>query len=118
MLHQTYNEEFWRALDTLVSSSNIVIDRPKGSTHPKFSNIRYELDYGYLENTSSMDSAGIDVWRGSLPDSKVGAVICTVDLMKKDSEIKILIGCTDEETQKVYEFHNGTEYMKGMLICR
>lgn len=31
-----YNEDFWDALDELVSNSEIVIDRPKGSAHPRF----------------------------------------------------------------------------------
>ena len=29
------NDEFWKALDELVSNSQIVIDRPKGTAHPK-----------------------------------------------------------------------------------
>lgn len=37
--------------------------------------------------------------------------------MKKDSEIKILIGCTEEKAI-VYETHNETKYMKGILIRR
>lgn len=41
-----------------------------------------------------MDGAGIDVWVGS-DEKKVDAIMCIVDLMKKDSEIKILIGCTE-----------------------
>ena len=113
-----YNDEFWAAVDALVSSGKIVIDRPKGSIHPRFSDIKYEVDYGYIENTSSMDGGGIDVWLGSLADIQVNAIICTVDLMKKDSEIKLLIGCTEEETNTVYEFHNNTEFMKGILIKR
>ena len=112
------NKEFWQAIDTLASSSKIVIDRPKGSTHPRFSHIRCEVDYGYIENTTSMDGSGIDVWRGSLPSNNVDAIICTVDLMKKDSEIKLLIGCTDQEMNIVYKFHNNTEFMKGILIKR
>ena len=32
----SYNEEFWNALDELVNKSEIVIDRPKGSSHPKY----------------------------------------------------------------------------------
>ncbi len=44
--------------------------------------------------------------------------MCTVDLMKRDSEIKILIGCTEEEKKKIYETHNKTPYMKGVLIRR
>ena len=112
------NKEFWRAIDVLVASGRIVIDRPKGSVHSRFSNIKYEVDYGYIENTSSMDGAGIDVWRGSLAEQMANAIICTVDLMKKDSEIKILIGCTEEEIEAVYNFHNNTEFMKGILIRR
>lgn len=38
--------------------------------------------------------------------------------MKRDSEIKILIGCTEEEKAIVYETHNETEFMKGILIRR
>ena len=38
--------------------------------------------------------------------------------MKKDSEIKILIGCTDEEMAIVYETHNESEFMKGVLVRR
>ena len=113
-----YNESFWEVIDTLVSSGNIIIDRPKGSVHPRFPNIEYKVNYGYIENTSSMDGGGIDVWIGSLADKKVNAVICTVDLMKKDSEIKLLIGCTEEEMNTVYEFHNDSEFMKGILIRR
>ena len=115
---ETYNESFWKAVDTLVSLGKIIIDRPKGSVHPKFSDVKYEVDYGYIENTSSMDGGGIDVWLGSLAEKKVNAIICTVDLMKKDSEIKLLIGCTEEEMNTVYEFHNSTEFMKGILIRR
>ena len=113
-----YNESFWKAIDTLISSGNIIIDRPKGSVHPRFPNIKYKVDYGYIENTSSMDGDGIDVWLGSLADKQVNAIICTVDLMKKDSEIKLLIGCTEEEITTVYEFHNDSEFMKGILVRR
>lgn len=112
-----YDESFWKVLDQLVSNSEIVIDRPKGTQHPKYPDFIYKVDYGYLQNTSSMDGAGIDVWVGSA-ENKIDAIICTVDLMKKDSEIKILIGCTEEEKTIVYETHNETEYMKGILIRR
>lgn len=114
----TNNECFWTALDELVAKTKIVIDRPKGSRHPRFPNIIYKVDYGYLENTSSMDNDGIDVWVGSMNDKKIDAVMCIVDLMKNDSEIKILIGCTEEEKEIIYQFHNETEFMKGILIRR
>ncbi|MBR3383372.1 MAG: inorganic pyrophosphatase [Clostridia bacterium] len=100
-----------------MNSSEIVIDRPKGSAHPRFPDFIYRVDYGYLKDTSSMDGAGIDVWVGS-GDKKVDAVMCIVDLMKKDSEIKILIGCNEEEKTVVYQTHNETKYMKGIMIRR
>ena len=112
-----YNYEFWNALDELVSNSEIVIDRPKGTSHPKYPDFIYRVDYGYLKDTSSMDGAGIDVWVGS-GEKKVDAIMCIVDLIKKDSEIKILLGCTDEEKKIVYETHNETQFMKGILIQR
>ena len=112
-----YNEDFWKALDELVNSSEIIIDRPKGSAHPKFLDFIYKVDYGYLKDTASMDGSGIDVWVGS-GDKKIDAIMCIVDLMKKDSEIKILIGCTEEEKMEVYRTHNETQYMKGIIIRR
>ena len=118
MWYDSMNDNaFWFALDKLVSESKIIIDRPKGSRHPKYFDCIYPLDYGYLEGTSSMDGGGIDIWRGSGDEIIVDAVICTVDLLKKDSEIKILIGCSEEEKQLVFAAHNG-EYMKGILIRR
>ena len=115
---EKYNEDFWKIVDKLVTDGKIVIDRPKGTTHPRFPHVKYDVDYGYIENTASMDGGGIDIWRGSLSENKVNAIICTVDLMKKDSEIKLLIGCNEAEIASVYEFHNNTEYMKGLLIRR
>lgn len=73
-----FDEDFWSALDSLTSNSEIVIDRPKGSAHPKYPNFIYKVDYGYLKNTFSPDGSGIDVWLGS-GEKKIDAVICTVD---------------------------------------
>lgn len=70
-----------------------------------------------MKETSSMDGKGIDVWVGS-GEKKIDSIMCTVDLVKKDSEIKILIGCTDDEKAIVYKTHNETPFMKGVLIRR
>lgn len=111
------NRDFWAALDKLADNSEIVIDRPKGTAHPKYPDFIYRVDYGYLKDTSSMDGAGIDVWVGS-GEKKIDAIMCIVDLLKRDSEIKILIGCKEEGKQIIYQTHNETEYMKGILIRR
>ncbi|MCG8499672.1 MAG: inorganic pyrophosphatase, partial [Firmicutes bacterium] len=67
---------------------------------------------------SSMDGGGIDVWRGTKENPTVDVVICIVDLLKRDSAIKLLFGCTEEEKNTVYRFHNESDYMKGILIER
>ena len=110
--------DFWTAIDQLVLDSAIVIDRPKNSCHPKFPHCIYPVDYGYLSHTSSMDGDGIDLWLGSGEQKTPDAVICTVDLLKRDSEIKLLIGCTEAEKIRILEFHNDSQFMKGILIKR
>ena len=63
-----------------------------------------------------MDAAWIDVWVGC-GEKTVDAVMCIVDLMKRNSEIKILVGCT-EIKQIVYETHNDSQYVKGVMLRR
>lgn len=119
MIPRILNSDFWRALDRLIAESEIVIDRPKNSHHPKYPDMIYPLDYGYLQNTSSMDGQGIDVWRGSLDDGELKAIMVIVDLWKRDSEIKLLIGVTDEEAKTICDFHNNNvDAMQGILISR
>ena len=112
-----YDTEFWLMIDRLVTESEVIIDRPKGSAHPRFPDMIYPVDYGYLANSTSPDGEGIDIWKGS-SRGKADAIICTVDLMKRDSEIKILIGCTEEEKETILRLHNDSEYMKGIMIRR
>ncbi len=112
-----FDKSFWDALEELVRCSEVVIDRPKGTVHPCFPGLVYPTDYGYLRGTVSMDGEGIDVWAGS-GGKRPGAMICTVDLLKRDAEIKILLGCTEEETALIEKFHNQTPFMKGILLCR
>jgi GNAT superfamily N-acetyltransferase len=84
------DEGFWLALDKLLS----------------------------LKDTASTDGGGIDVYRGSLPNAVCDAILCTVDTLKRDSEIKILLGCTEAEKQELLRFHNDSQAMKGIMIQR
>ncbi|MDO8685319.1 MAG: GNAT family N-acetyltransferase [Clostridiales bacterium] len=86
--NELYIKGFWSAIDALVAQSEIVIDRPKGTKHPRFDYI-YPLDYGYLKDATSPDGGGIDVWRGSLSESFCDTVVCTVNLLKKDSAMNL-----------------------------
>jgi len=112
------NPEFWKELDKLIAESSIIIDRPKASVHPAWPEIIYPLDYGYLDGTSSGDGEGIDIWLGSERDRGLTAVFVTVDSVKRDSEIKLIAGCTEDEIRMIDEFYNGYDSMKGLLILR
>jgi inorganic pyrophosphatase len=109
---------FWETLDALINSTTIIIDRPKGSAHPRYPDLIYPADYGYLEDTHSIDGGGVDAWRGSQEEPILGAIIVTVDLLKRDVEIKLLVGCTHDEKDRILRFHNDSSYIKGILIPR
>lgn len=108
---------FWARLDELVASAKIVIDRSQGSAHPRYPQIIYPYNYGYLENTTAGDGGGIDVWIGSLPEKTVTALVCTIDLHKRDVEIKLLLGCTPQEARDILTFHNSGS-MAALLLER
>ena len=94
-------EKYWDLLNELVDRSDIVIERPKGTSHPRFPELLYPLDYGYLANTRSSDGDAVDVWVGSLNSRRISGVVCTV---------KLLLGCTMEETDMILNIHNqGTQ---------
>ncbi len=51
------NNSFWQEVNQLVINNPIIIDRPTGSSHPRYPEAIYPLDYGYLENTKAGDGA-------------------------------------------------------------
>ena len=75
-----YNTLFWEYLEKLVSENEIIIDRPKGTEHPKYNDMVYVVDYGYVNGTKSMDNGGIDVFAGSDKNKKIDAIVCVIDL--------------------------------------
>jgi inorganic pyrophosphatase len=106
------SDKFWAAVRELVSTSEVVIDRPKGSRHPQVTEAIYPLDYGYLAGTTGGDGHGIDVWVGSVRPAVVTGVVCTVDSRKRDAELKILLGCTHAEEGEILAFLN-----KGLMAA-
>lgn len=109
---------FWTRIDNLIASHETIIDRPKGSAHPRYPAIVYPLDYGYLKGTSGSDGNEIDVWQGSMTAKTCVAVVCTVDMLKSDAEIKLLIGCTNDEMDIITRFHNHDDYQSSIIIKR
>jgi inorganic pyrophosphatase len=105
---------FWQAMSQLLLTNSVSLDRPKGTTHPRYKEMIYLLDYGYLENTTSGDGGGIDVWLGSLNTETnkdnvktLTGILCTFDTLKRDAEIKLLIGCNEADIRIIRYFLDG-----------
>ena len=118
MTRTTSESEFWRAMERLIAESEIVIERPKDSGHPELPEIIYPLDYGCLRGTCASDGEEIDLFLGSDPSRRLTGAFVTVDLEKRDCEIKLLLGCTDAEISTVGHFFNDYASMKGLLLLR
>lgn len=112
------NAYFWQKMDTLLLSSACKIAHEKGSAHLKYPNLIYPVDYGYLQDTVGTDSQPIHVYKGSLKAQNVDAIVVSADILKKDCEVKLLIGCNEDEKLKILEFLNQTQFQKAILIQR
>lgn len=108
---------FWDRAGQLVTEHRIVIDRPGGRLHPRYRDVVYPFDYGYLEGTGAIDGDGVDCWRGSLDQPVVTGAVVTVDTVKGDSEVKWLIGCTTAEMFTALATHR-TDGQAALLIER
>ncbi len=111
------NSLYWQRLDELISTCEVVIDRPRGTAHPRYPTFIYPLDYGYLKDTQAGDGGEIDVWVGTLPEKRVTGIVTTVDMVKRDAEVKILIACSGEEAQVILDTHN-TGPQSALLVMR
>ena len=54
----------WAAWEKLIGQNGITIDRPYRSRHPRFPEIIYPLDYGYINGTRGTDGDEVDVFVG------------------------------------------------------
>ncbi len=111
------SQDFWDYLQRLVESNRIVHDRPVGSTHPRYPGQTYPVSYGYLEGTAAIDSGGVDIWVGNLEKKRVVGALCTVDLLKKDTELKIIYDCTENEIEAILQFVN-SDQMRAIFLKR
>lgn len=97
------NQNFWHHADTLVKSSQIVIEKEKGSLYSEVPAVEFPLDLGFLDDMKG-EGKGVEVWVGSTRERKVTGAIVTCDA-KGDAVIKLLIGCTEEDGALALAFH-------------
>ncbi len=112
------NAYFWQKIDTLYFSNQLVIARAKGTTHPKYHNLVYPVDYGYLEDTQNISGEGIAVYKGTMSDYMVTTLVIAADILKKEIDVKLLVGCSPQEEEEILRFLNQTDFQKSVLIRR
>jgi inorganic pyrophosphatase len=93
----------WERWEALLVERGVVIDRPRGSAHPRYPDMIYPLDYGYIPGTVGGDGAEVDVFVGTSPTG-LRAALLTIDALKSDREIKLLWDMTSEEIGSVCAF--------------
>jgi inorganic pyrophosphatase len=109
---------YWNFIEDMIDKNGFVIDRKKGTAHPRYAHMIYPIDYGYIENTQSTDNNEIDIFVGSKNGKGVVGVINTIDKMKNDIEAKIVFNCSYREIKMILSFLNNSDYMKAIFIRR
>lgn len=99
----------------------VVIDRPINSFHPKWKNLRYLTNYGYVANTISGDGEEIDCY--ILGENKplkdyTGKCIALIHRLE-DNDDKLIIAppnkdYTNEQINNLVEYQE--KYFKGITI--
>lgn len=108
----------WAGWEALIKRNGITVDRPYGTVHPRFPNIVYPIDYGYINDTLASDGVEVDVFIGSSTNGLVGTMLCA-DHRRGDRECKLLWNCTPEEIYLINGFINfDRSLMEGILVLR
>lgn len=112
------SEQYFSALDELIRTSKLIIDRRAGTAHPRIPQAIYPVDYGYLDGTTSGDGDGIDVFVGTDTGRGVVGVLLTADGVKRDAEIKVLLDCSATEIEFARTFVSRVLGIGGLLVPR
>ena len=77
---------------------DVVIDRPMGTTHPRFSDFVYPINYGYISGTMAPDGHPIDVYvlGAEYPIKRCSAMIIAVIRRRDDVEDKLVVALSGE----------------------
>ena len=111
------NAYFWQKLDTLYLSSDFIMTNDKGSRHPVYTHMQYPCVYGHLKTFGGEKDHVIPCFKGSGP-KELNQIVVSTDILNKTIEVKLLVGCTDDEQEAILRFLNQTDFQKAILIKR
>lgn len=107
---------FWQKVNTLYLSCGFTIVRKKGDHHPQFANLIYPVDYGYINETKSTNGEGLSLYAGTGDRNKISALVIAVDILSREMDVKVLVGCNSEEEESILRYLNQTDYQKTILV--
>lgn len=99
---------------------NIKIDRPAGSIHPKYKNLIYPINYGFVPGTKNNDDEEIDVYilGTDKPLKKYqGKVIAVIHRLNDDDKLIVSYNrkkFSDKEIDQKIKFQE--KYFKYIII--
>ncbi len=109
------NAYFWQKLDTFYFSGEYEVKHKKGDHHSEYPNLVYPVEVGCLEETNG-EHEGVNVYRGSGSMYSITGLVIAVDILGKTLDVKMLVGCSEEEVEEILRFLNQTDYQKTVLI--
>jgi inorganic pyrophosphatase len=108
----------WDAWERLIVRVGITIDRPRHEPHPRYPQIIYPLDYGYVNGTRGTDGDALDLFVGTADTGLVGAIL-TTDYRQQDREAKLLYDCSPVDVYTAHGFINfDRRLLEGLLVLR
>ena len=108
----------WHVWERIVHTRGYVIDRALSEAHPRYPDIIYPIDYGYIRGTLSSDNEEVDIFVGSGNNGLVGCIL-TTDFRRRDQEVKFIFNCTSAEIYIINGFINyDMTLMMGRLVLR
>ena len=108
-----YKSNFWNYLLLMFRNSEIIIDTKKNNFN-EYLNIFCPVDFGHLKNDwDEEDQIDIFIGSNSKNENGIASIICTMNFKDKFSDIKILFGCTPEETNQIFSLLSEKE---GVLL--
>ncbi len=108
---------FWQKMDTIYLSSDFVLTGQKGSCVKDFPELVYPCDFGYLKMLKSDLEGEIKCFRGTAGEAIDQIVICA-NIIDKCIDVRLLIGCTDDEQYDILRFLNSLDQQKAILVRR
>lgn len=109
---------FFAHLDELVASVELVVDRPKGSRHPRVPEAVYPVHYGYLEGTTGGDGDGADVFVGDASDMRRGRRFPDRRPAQAGRRGEDPAGLLPQEIEQVHHLLNDVLEIGGLLVPR